>query len=289
MRGPFGISMVSMKKLLIAFPLFVLILPASASAYSFETERMEEFRDEVRQINRDRNDPTSKADKATLIATISASASSTKDTFVPVRDAEIVRLDKILSDRLAAVRKASAKNQAALITALNKQCTRQKRNKSEAQKKAIEARCEKRRNAISSSMAAKLEKQEASIQDRFGANSQPREILQNKYNRAITTVDELLAESTESINERPLPSYVLTVARTGAGTGSVVSDPSGINCGLDCSGSYTEDTVVTLTATAADGSQFAGWSGVSGCSTQNTCSVTVNDIRSVTATFNTGT
>jgi hypothetical protein len=43
--------------------------------------------------------------------------------------------------------------------------------------------------------------------------------------------------------------------------------------------------VVTLTASAAGGSTFAGWSG-SGCTGTGTCSVTMSAARSVTATFN---
>ena len=77
----------------------------------------------------------------------------------------------------------------------------------------------------------------------------------------------------------------LTVFRTGAGTGTVTSDPAGINCGSDCSQVYTNGTVVTLTASAASNSTFAGWSG---CDTVSgaTCTVTVSSGRTATAAFN---
>ena len=77
----------------------------------------------------------------------------------------------------------------------------------------------------------------------------------------------------------------LTVFRTGAGTGTVTSNPAGINCGTDCSEAYVSGTVVTLTASAASDSTFAGWSG---CDTVSgaTCTVTVNAGRTVTAAFN---
>jgi alpha-tubulin suppressor-like RCC1 family protein len=77
----------------------------------------------------------------------------------------------------------------------------------------------------------------------------------------------------------------LTVFRTGAGTGTVTSNPAGIDCGTDCSQVYTNGTVVTLTATAAGNSTFAGWSG---CDTVSgaTCTVTVTSGRTATATFN---
>ena len=79
--------------------------------------------------------------------------------------------------------------------------------------------------------------------------------------------------------------YSLTVSRSGTGSGTVTSSPGGINCGSDCGEDYLRTTVVTLTASAADGSGFAGWSG--SCSgSDSTCSVTMDQARSVTATFN---
>ena len=80
----------------------------------------------------------------------------------------------------------------------------------------------------------------------------------------------------------------LSVVRTGAGTGTVTSNPPGINCGTDCSEAYTSGTVVNLTATAASGSTFAEWSGcdtVSVAACTLTCTVTVSSAKSVTARF----
>jgi len=76
----------------------------------------------------------------------------------------------------------------------------------------------------------------------------------------------------------------LSVVRTGAGTGTVSSSPPGIDCGTDCSEAYASGTVVTLTASAASGSTFAGWSG---CDTVAgaTCTVTVDSARTATAAF----
>ena len=78
--------------------------------------------------------------------------------------------------------------------------------------------------------------------------------------------------------------FTLTTIMAGAGFGSVTSDPSGINCGIDCSESYQEGSVVTLTASADTGSVFRGWSG-GGCSGTGTCVVTMNANTGVTATF----
>ena len=77
--------------------------------------------------------------------------------------------------------------------------------------------------------------------------------------------------------------FNLTVATTGPGTGTVTSAPAGIDCGSDCSESYTENTVVSLTAAPAAGSSFAGWSGA--CRGTDSCSVTMDAAKSVTATF----
>jgi hypothetical protein len=75
----------------------------------------------------------------------------------------------------------------------------------------------------------------------------------------------------------------LTVTKNGSGT--VTGSPTGIDCGIACSASYASGTTVNLTATAASGSIFAGWSG-GGCSgTGTTCSVTLTASTTVTATF----
>jgi Divergent InlB B-repeat domain len=75
----------------------------------------------------------------------------------------------------------------------------------------------------------------------------------------------------------------LTVSESGTGQGTVSSSPAGISCGTACTQTYTSGTVVTLSAAAASGSKFAGWSG--GCSGTGTCSLSGNTSISVKATF----
>jgi PASTA domain/Divergent InlB B-repeat domain len=75
----------------------------------------------------------------------------------------------------------------------------------------------------------------------------------------------------------------LTVSRAGAGSGSVTSNPTGLNCGASCSSVFSYGTSVALTATPAAGSGFTGWSG--DCSGTGTCIVSMTQARSVTATF----
>ncbi len=77
--------------------------------------------------------------------------------------------------------------------------------------------------------------------------------------------------------------YLLTVSKAGTGMGTITSTDSGINCGSDCSESYLEGTIITLTATADLGSTFTGWSGA--CSGTGICEVTLSMAQNVTATF----
>lgn len=98
-----------------------------------------------------------------------------------------------------------------------------------------------------------------------------------------------IAESNEANNCASAPftvasNYILNVSKAGAGTGTVSSNPAGIDCGADCSEGYNSGTTVTLTATAAFGSDFAGWSGA--CSGTGNCAVTMDADKSVAATFN---
>ena len=67
----------------------------------------------------------------------------------------------------------------------------------------------------------------------------------------------------------------LTVSKTGVGTGTVTSDPPGIDCGEDCGELFPKDTLVTLSATADSGTEFGGWSG-GGCSGTGECTVTLS-------------
>ncbi|MGB4785889.1 MAG: choice-of-anchor D domain-containing protein, partial [Candidatus Acidiferrum sp.] len=77
----------------------------------------------------------------------------------------------------------------------------------------------------------------------------------------------------------------LTVTRAGTGSGTVTSSPAKIDCGATCSAFFPSGTVVSLTATPARGSLFAGWSGM--CRGTASCSVTMDAAKNVTATFDT--
>lgn len=73
-----------------------------------------------------------------------------------------------------------------------------------------------------------------------------------------------------------------TLSVTVVGTGSVNSNPAGINtCTSNCTALFNRGTAVTLTASGAN---FTGWSG-GGCSGTGSCIVPLNANTTVSATF----
>jgi hypothetical protein len=82
-----------------------------------------------------------------------------------------------------------------------------------------------------------------------------------------------------------ISSYTLTVTKSGAGTGTVSSSPSGIYCGSTCSYQFSSGTNVTLTAAPDSSSSFGGWSG-DATGTGTTTTITMSSNKSVTAIFN---
>ena len=107
----------------------------------------------------------------------------------------------------------------------------------------------------------------------------------DKQVNSINIVKEKSLEALKATSCEPKgQQYTLTVQKSGGGTGTVMSSPSGINCGSDCTEPYNAGTIVTLTAMAASGSIFQGWSG-GGCSGTGTCAVTMDTSKTVTAAF----
>ncbi|MEM8863437.1 MAG: Ig-like domain-containing protein, partial [Chloroflexota bacterium] len=87
----------------------------------------------------------------------------------------------------------------------------------------------------------------------------------------VVTIDAVKA----AVAEFTLNQYALTTAAAGTGSGT-------ISRSMDAD-LYDHGTVVTLTATADDGSTFVGWSG--DCSGSDDCPITLDEAQTVTATF----
>jgi Fe-S cluster biogenesis protein NfuA len=86
-------------------------------------------------------------------------------------------------------------------------------------------------------------------------------------------------EVTAEFKLKAKPEFKLTIVKAGTGSGTVTCNATA------CAATYPEGTEVTLAATVASGSTFAGFSGA-GCSGTGPCKVTINADTTVTATFN---
>jgi uncharacterized repeat protein (TIGR01451 family) len=110
----------------------------------------------------------------------------------------------------------------------------------------------------------------------------------------VTATDRDLASDNNSATQNTTVqsaqrAYTLAVAVTGDGSGSVASNPAGISCasaGGSCLATQIlPNTIYALTATPAEGSTFAGWSGACAGMDPNACTVTINSDQSVSAKF----
>jgi len=67
--------------------------------------------------------------------------------------------------------------------------------------------------------------------------------------------------------------------------GTVTSDIGNINCPEGCTAEFSENTQVTLSAIAAEGYQFAGWTGDCEDCEDTNCSITMNSDKACNANF----
>jgi hypothetical protein len=84
------------------------------------------------------------------------------------------------------------------------------------------------------------------------------------------------------------PSFTLKVKKQGTGSGTVTSNPAGINCGsgAGCEASFLEGTVVTLSGSPAAGSKAVAWTTCPGTvNGSNQCVVTMSAAKEAVATF----
>jgi uncharacterized repeat protein (TIGR01451 family)/uncharacterized repeat protein (TIGR02543 family) len=109
--------------------------------------------------------------------------------------------------------------------------------------------------------------------------------LSNTATTSSATADPNTANNTDTETTTvTTPSQAIKLMVSVTGQGTVTSIPAGINCRPTCSATYNSGTPVDLTATAAAGYRFTGWTGA--CTgTVNPCTVTMNSDLSVKATF----
>jgi len=81
------------------------------------------------------------------------------------------------------------------------------------------------------------------------------------------------------------PTRIVSVAKTGSGSGTVFSSPPGLRCGGACEGEFNENSNVNLTAAPAPHNRLVGWTGCQTNLTPTTCQVTMGTDHSVTAEF----
>jgi len=89
-----------------------------------------------------------------------------------------------------------------------------------------------------------------------------------------------------TLNANPWNCHTLTVNLPGTGNGTVTAAPGGYTCAghwTSCVLHYDGGVTVTLTASAGSGAWFVGWG--SACSGVGTCTVTLNALTTVSATF----
>lgn len=86
-----------------------------------------------------------------------------------------------------------------------------------------------------------------------------------------------------SFTTNPL-TYLLTVTKSGTGSGTLTSSPVGINCGADCNQSYNKGTVVNITVPLS--TTINSWTGCDLIAVDaHTCSVNMNSARNVNVVF----
>lgn len=105
---------------------------------------------------------------------------------------------------------------------------------------------------------------------------------------SVVSATTVGANFTLSTNGTPKDANVgIKLEKSGKTYGSIVSNPTGVDCPLGCekvSTTLPKNTVVTLTASPAAGRRFVGWSGA--CrGTVPACTLMLSSPREVKATF----
>jgi Ca2+-binding RTX toxin-like protein len=141
----------------------------------------------------------------------------------------------------------------------------------------VEAKTAESLAALGSSVYAQVTNGTAFI--KTGRFIQIRATMKPGEANATPILSDIRIQSSPDLDPDP---HTLDV--TIVGPGSVTSDDGGIDCGINCTEDYDHGTEVVLTANPGTNSNFTTWSGAC-TNTTGTCSVTMSEARSVTATY----
>jgi PKD repeat protein len=105
------------------------------------------------------------------------------------------------------------------------------------------------------------------------------------YSVSLTVTDaEGLSNTLTMVDYIQVLSELYTLSVSVEGRGTVTSAPAGIDCPGNCSGEYASGEEVVMSAVPVNSDwQFSGWSGA--CSGTGSCSVTMDQAETVTASF----
>lgn len=95
-----------------------------------------------------------------------------------------------------------------------------------------------------------------------------------QYNFRLVAGAEPGVNKTFTTLSPPIQKRSIRISYLGSGSGTVISNPSGINCGSTCTAQFDLGSSVTLTPTASSGSVFGGWGDVN-CSNSGAGSCTI--------------
>jgi len=104
----------------------------------------------------------------------------------------------------------------------------------------------------------------------------------------------VVMSSDRAVTARFVDAFTVAIlpAAGATGTGTVTSNPAGIDCVLtagvgtgSCSAKFPDETAIIITAAPAAGSIFLGWSGAGTCATSLACVVPLASSHTVTAAF----
>ncbi len=103
---------------------------------------------------------------------------------------------------------------------------------------------------------------------------------------SVGVCEVVISKATEvEVEFKEIPQRALTVTITGSGSGTVISEPPGINCPGTCSHLFNFDEKILLKAKQSPTSKIVKWVGCESEPSKKECSVTLSTSLSVTVEF----